>query len=121
MENVNSIDHLNTWYDKFRDTEKFTPVLVAINKIDLQEKAVSTIDKITKEIEKKFENIFLVSAQTGDGIQELFLRAATEAMQFSKLKAKECIIISKKDEKKIMLFLSILILIFSFFVLHLDV
>jgi small GTP-binding protein len=58
------------------------PILLAVNKMDLEEKAVMTGSEISDKYNADFQGIFLVSAQSGHGIDELFCAAAIEAVKF---------------------------------------
>lgn len=76
-----SIANLEVWRDRLKATGENPPIVVAINKMDMQEGAPMTIDQIRETYGEKFPNMFFVSARTGDSVNELFVSAAQEAIK----------------------------------------
>ena len=79
-----SIDNIDVWAERLHNAGEDPPILIAINKIDMQNGAPLTIEQIRDQIGSKYENLFFVSARTGDGISELFAGTAQEAITHSK-------------------------------------
>lgn len=73
-----SIDNIEVWAERLHNAGEDPPILVAINKIDMQNGAPMTTDQIREKL-CKYENLFFVSARTGDGVNELFVGTAQEA------------------------------------------
>ncbi|OHT15232.1 small GTP-binding protein [Tritrichomonas foetus] len=74
-----SIDNIKIWHDRLLDAGENPPIVVAINKQDMEVGAPMTNDQIRDAIGEKYANVFFVSAKTGDGVESLFVSAATEA------------------------------------------
>ena len=80
-----SIDHINVWAERLHEAGEFPPIIVAINKLDLAQNALLTETQIREKIDPKYyDNLFFVSARSGDGLPELFSAAAQEATKYSK-------------------------------------
>jgi small GTP-binding protein len=84
IDNGASFDAIPTWIDAVASScEIPPPILLAVNKMDLVEEAIKTIDEIHTEFDDSFQGMFFVSALTGEGIASLFNSAAIEAAGFS--------------------------------------
>jgi small GTP-binding protein len=59
------------------------PVVLAVNKMDLRDSAVFTMDQVHTRWDSEFAGIFFVSALTGESVDQLFEFAAGEAAKFS--------------------------------------
>jgi small GTP-binding protein len=75
-----SVEHLAMWQDRVRDKNKDVPIVVAINKVDMQEGAPMTMDAIREKWHALCPEIFFVSARTGDLVPQLFQQVALAAM-----------------------------------------
>lgn len=76
-----SIENIDTWRDRLHEAGEYPPIIIAINKSDMQEGSPLTPDQIRDDIGGKYPNLFFVSARTGDGVAELFTSAAAEALR----------------------------------------
>ena len=77
----NSQENLEKWHQRLQANGENPPIVVAINKIDMQEGAQNTIEQIREKYEQQFPNLFFVSSRTGDGVAELFSCVADEAVK----------------------------------------
>lgn len=74
--------NLGVWKERLYDSGEHPPIVIAINKVDLVNKD-DFKDKIYNEIlkEKTSNDIFFVSAKTGDSLRELFECIARRALE----------------------------------------
>ena len=79
-----SIENLDIWKDRLFAAGENPPIIVAINKVDLQDGAPMTLESLRDLYSEKYPNLFFVSARTGDGVNELFAQVATEALKIYK-------------------------------------
>lgn len=78
-----SFEHLETWETKLKDSGCDPPIILAINKIDLNnDDFEEAIDRYSEIIER-FENILYVSAKINSGIDDLFHLAAEKAYEYA--------------------------------------
>jgi translation elongation factor EF-4 len=59
------------------------PVILVLNKVDLVDAAVLTVEEIHSRYEGEFRALFFTSAPTGENVDELFAFAAVEAVKFA--------------------------------------
>lgn len=76
-----SLKNIETWCERLHAAGEFPPIIIAINKIDMEEGSSTTMDEIRERFIKKFPNFFFVSAKRGDNVNELFTCAADEALK----------------------------------------
>jgi small GTP-binding protein len=77
-----TFDSVDAWMNLLQSSCPFPPpTLLAINKVDLVVERSSLGDVMSK-FGSKFSEIFLVSAKSGESIQQLFECAAQRAAQF---------------------------------------
>ena len=75
ISDAHSFDRLPAWAEKVRGDA--TPVVVAINKIDLKEDNSEEENKVREN----FSNVMLVSAKTGQGVSDMFQLAGEIALE----------------------------------------
>lgn len=77
-----TIDHIDNWVAILHETEGMQPsIVIAVNKIDLENQVEKRRDDIFQDLSKKYKNIVFVSAQTGENVHELFVLVAKEAAE----------------------------------------
>ena len=77
-----TIAHIDKWVSILDETEGARPaIVIAVNKIDLENQVEKTRDDIFQELAPKYTNIIFVSALTGENVQELFIVVAKEAAE----------------------------------------
>lgn len=86
----NSLTNIETWCQRLYAAGEYPPIIVAINKIDMEEGSPISTEEIREKYITKFPNLFFVSAKRGDNVSELFSCAADEALK--------AYILTKKDE-----------------------
>ena len=77
--NTDSCNHIMTWAKRLQDSGENPPLIVAINKIDLVEEQTLSVDEIRAKFAPDIQDIFLTSARTGAGIDQLFQQVAATA------------------------------------------
>lgn len=77
-----SVQNISKWINMLKETNKCPNFIIAINKMDVK---IDDVDSILDPIRAEYENVFLVSAKTGDGVQELFYHAAKEGYSNSSM------------------------------------
>jgi len=78
-----SFSNLNTWKKLLEEScESFPPVILAVNKIDLSTDSMPTRDEIEESNIDSYSSVFFVSAQTGEGVDELFIQAGRLGLSF---------------------------------------
>ena len=78
-----SFERLDYWMNLVKETcDANTPVILAVNKKDLQESCPYTIDEIDKKYNPIYHNIFYVSAQSGENVDLLFNNASEIGYDF---------------------------------------
>jgi small GTP-binding protein len=65
------------------------PMVLAVNKVDLKDKAPMAIDKIDSQFRPRFAGLFFVSALTNEEVDNLFTFAAQAAVAFIQSKDPE--------------------------------
>jgi small GTP-binding protein len=75
-----SVGHIELWQEKVREENPDVPIIVAINKTDMQEGAPMTMDSIREKCQPQFTDLFFVSARTGDLVPQLFQQVARAAL-----------------------------------------
>lgn len=76
---IGTINNIKIWQERLNETGEYPPIIVAINKTDMEEGAPLAKSQIHTEYLQNYRNSFFVSAKTGDGVEELFSCAASEA------------------------------------------
>jgi GTPase SAR1 family protein len=64
-------------------SSRVSPVILAVNKMDLTENLVGSIHEIQERYQPDFAAIFFVSAKNGDNVNEMFQHAAELAARAS--------------------------------------
>lgn len=82
--NPDSVDHMKVWKERLFASGENPPIIAAINKIDLIEGAPLTMDEARAKAESVCDDIFFVSARTGDSVDQLFQAVAAAALQSNK-------------------------------------
>lgn len=78
-----SFEHLENWVTKLKDSGCDPPIILAVNKIDLNsDNFEEIIDQYSKILEN-FETILYVSAKLNSGIDDLFRLAAEKAYEYA--------------------------------------
>lgn len=78
-----SFNHIKEWIQVANNSiDPETPLILAVNKIDLGEENPYKTDQIEKDFRGMFNGIFYVSAMTGENIDSLFLQAANVGYEF---------------------------------------
>ena len=90
-----TIDHIDQWVDRLHKSGENPPLIVAVNKIDLD--GVKPKELILMELKQKYQNILFVSAVSGHNICELFLTAAQVAHENKDVKFNKPRINSSKE------------------------
>ena len=81
ISNSESIDHIDSWVQTLDDLQVKPQIIVALNKSDLALQKQSLIRDARSKLIRKYENIMIVSALTGNNISELFGVAAHLAIK----------------------------------------
>jgi small GTP-binding protein len=72
-----SFDNMQRWLLLLESaSDELPPVVLAVNKIDLKDRAFKSVDEIQNEYQSKFAGIFFVSAATNEEVDNLFTFAA---------------------------------------------
>lgn len=80
-----SFNGLSTWVELLKSAcGTLPPMVLAINKVDLEGREISTKDQLQSKYSDQFNGIFFVSASTGEQVDCLFVQAVTEALAFAK-------------------------------------
>lgn len=80
---IASFNSLQTWIDLVNNScDSQPPLLLAVNKIDLTENNVLTRDEIEDKYKSMFDDIFYISAATGEELDNLFMQAAIKGYHF---------------------------------------
>jgi Rab family protein len=79
-----SFDNLSHWTDILASaTNEVPPIVLAVNKVDLRQKAALSEEQIDERYRSKFSGLFFCSAFTNEGIDNLFMSAAAAAYRFA--------------------------------------
>ena len=98
---LESFKALNDWIDIMRSScERTPPLILAVNKIDLEKNKTISSETIEKKCRSMFNTIFYVSAATGERVDELFTHAAILALHFDKQSPSNQPTLQKVEEKK---------------------
>jgi small GTP-binding protein len=74
---------LDSWRDMMNSScDNVPPMVLLVNKIDLIGGAVMSNDDIEAKFGPKFSGLFFVSAQSGEGVDDAFMCAATIGYKF---------------------------------------
>lgn len=85
-------DLISDWIPKYRSIAgNKAPVILAVNKMDLDEKEISR-EYVLKEVASRFSYVFFTSAKTGDGVDNAFSEIASRVLYRTPLRGK-----SKED------------------------
>ncbi|EAX88276.1 Ras family protein [Trichomonas vaginalis G3] len=68
-----SVQNVSKWVEMILESNGDPQFLVAINKMDMP---IDNSDAILDPLQNEYDDLFLVSAKTGDGVRELFFKAA---------------------------------------------
>ncbi|EAY17680.1 small GTP-binding protein, putative [Trichomonas vaginalis G3] len=98
--NPDSVDHMKVWKERLYASGENPPIVAAINKIDLLEGAPLTMDEARSKAETVCEDIFFVSARTGDSVDQLFQAVAAAALQTQKAPEKNLQPVSEEVQKE---------------------
>ena len=80
LESFNALDH---WLNLLNvSCEKVPPAILAVNKVDRTENIAMSNDDIEVKFGSSFAGIFYVSAQTGEGVNEMFVQSARCGYEF---------------------------------------
>lgn len=97
----NSMEDLELWKERLNVAGENPPIIVAVNKTDMQEGAPLTLDGIKEKYGEKYPDLLFVSAKTGDGVKELFMAAADAAVKAAvPPKPKGAMLDSEREGKK---------------------
>ncbi|OHS97495.1 small GTPase rabi [Tritrichomonas foetus] len=77
-----SIKNLGEWEKRLKDSGCDPPIIVAVNKIDLDPNFEEHFFEMAPKIMEHFPDIMFVSALSGSGIHELFRLAAEKATEY---------------------------------------
>ncbi|KAH0794276.1 small GTP-binding protein [Histomonas meleagridis] len=75
-----SIQSIDKWKNRLNETGEFPPIIIALNKIDMEESS-EEITILSEKFSSQYNNVIFVSAKTGEGIDSLFISAAEEALR----------------------------------------
>ena len=79
-----SFEAIPQWINTVKDScDAVPPLVLAVNKMDIVESAVLSVDDIHERFREMFTAIFFVSALTGENVEQLFRLAAIEAVKFA--------------------------------------
>jgi predicted GTPase len=80
-----SFDRIGVWLDLLSQANKVTPpVVLVVNKTDLEANLVARQEEITQEYGTWFDGIFFVSALTGHGVEVMFNHVAEVGYHFTR-------------------------------------
>lgn len=83
--NPDSVDHMKVWKDRLYESGERPPIVAAINKVDLIDGAPLTMEDARAKCESVCNDIFFVSARTGDSVDQLFQAVAAAALSTQKV------------------------------------
>ena len=81
-----SCEHIKTWINRVHDSNVFPAIVVAFNKIDLLDEDLLSVSEFREKYVPEIKDVFLTSARTGVGIDELFQYVAISAKNMVKKK-----------------------------------
>jgi small GTP-binding protein len=85
-----SLTNIDRWISLLSSANDIIPpIVLAVNKIDLLEKAVKSVDEIQEEFGRRFAGIFFVSAATNEEVNNLFMFAAVVGLHFTQSPTKQ--------------------------------
>lgn len=95
-----SFEAIPRWIETVKNScDPCPPLLLAVNKIDIQENGFYTAEQIHEKYDEEFAGVFFVSALSGENIETLFSSAASEALRFGNPNEPKPVE-EKKDEKE---------------------
>jgi len=101
---MDSFLNMDSWISMLKCAcDDIPPMILAINKMDLFEKAVLDTNEIENKHKNTFKHIIFASAQTGENVDILFTKAAKEGLLFfqnSKKRHQAIIIPSKPSDNQ---------------------
>jgi small GTP-binding protein len=96
-----SFHNLDHWIDILSSaSDEVPPAVLAVNKVDLRENAVLSDDEIAQRYRSKFADIFFVSAVTNEGIDNLFMYAATVGYRFAQANKPPETVLAEGDRRQ---------------------
>lgn len=75
-----SISDIDNWVSIVQENEPSCTIIVAINKVDL-ENDVNKLNDLRLDLHEKYKNMCFVSARTGSGINDLFVSVARGGLE----------------------------------------
>jgi Ras-related protein Rab-5C len=83
VDDLDSFNGLPIWMEILSlSCDKHPPMVLAVNKIDLADRAILPREEIKRRYEGFFASIFYVSAVTGEGVEQVFSNVAECAYSF---------------------------------------
>jgi len=80
-----SFSSIDYWLTMLREScEIYPPVVLVVNKMDLLNEQELSREQILRNYGSLFRNVFFVSAQSGDQVDELFRYSSEEAFAFTR-------------------------------------
>lgn len=97
-----SFEAIQTWIDLLKNAcEKMPPLILAVNKIDIQVPNAPSHQEIEEKYGSDFAAVFFVSAQSGEGVDGTFSLAAQLGYEFMQdAKTTPTSLVSNNDKKK---------------------
>lgn len=85
-----SFKNIDKWIELLNtSTEELPPIILAVNKVDLESDSSLSRDQIITDYENKFAGIFFVSAATNEGVDNLFMATAQKGFEFARSHAQK--------------------------------
>ena len=79
---INTFDNIPSWIDIVKTTsDELPPMILAVNKSDLQEKCIAE-EEIYEKYKSQFKGVFIVSAYSGEEVDNAFMCASEAAYNF---------------------------------------
>lgn len=103
IDNPDSFKNMDKWIELLSSsTEELPPIILAVNKIDLESENTLNRDQIISDNDNKFAGIFFVSAVTNEGVDNLFMATAQNGFEFARAHAQksEQLVPAEDDKKK---------------------
>lgn len=84
IDNADSFKNIDKWIELLSSsTEGIPPIILAVNKIDIESDDTLDHDKIIAKNDSRFAGIFFVSAATNEGVDNLFMAMAQKGFEFA--------------------------------------
>lgn len=102
IDNPDSFKNMDKWIELLSSsTEELPPIILAVNKIDLESENTLNRDQIISDNDNRFAGIFFVSAVTNEGVDNLFMATAQNGFEFARAHAQKSEqLVPAEDEKK---------------------